>query len=147
MRKLVEYRKLRCVNVESFKRDIKSPVELNQSHKSIDSLVHSYNTHLLPLSGKHAPLITNTITLHPHAPWFNQEMHEAKHSRRTLERKYKQSGFIFDDHCIRIRKISVCTKQLFYKDKLKSCKMSGEMCLLLLMSYLARKKNIPTQMT
>ena len=41
VRKLVGYRKLRCVNVESFKRDIKSSVELNQSHKSIDSLVHS----------------------------------------------------------------------------------------------------------
>ena len=115
------------LNVESFKRDIKSSVELNQSHKSIDSLVHSYNTHLLLLREKHAPLITKTITLHPHAPWFNQEMHEAKHSRRTLERKYKQSGLqidriIFDDHCIRMRKICARTKQLFYKDKLKSCK-------------------------
>ena len=87
VQKLVEYRKLRCVNVENFKRDIQSSVELNQSHKSIDSLVHSYNTHLLLLREKHASLIIKTITLHPHAPWFNQEMHEAKHSRRTLERK------------------------------------------------------------
>ena len=127
VRKLVEYRKLRCVNVESFKRDIKSSVELNQSHKSIDSLVHSYITHLLRLREKHAPLITKTIALQPHAPWFNQEMHKAKHSRRTVERKYKQSGIqiariIFDDHCIRMSKISASTKQLFYKDKPKSCK-------------------------
>ena len=127
VRKLVEYRKLRCVNVESFKRDIKSSFELNQSHKSIDSLVHSYNTHLSQLREKHAPLITKTITLHPHAPWFNQEMHEAKHARRVLEKKYKQSGLqidrlIFNDHCIRMRKISASTKQLFYKDKLESCK-------------------------
>ena len=49
----------------------------------------------------------------------------------TLEefwrKKYKQSELqidrlIFDDHCNRMRKISASTKELFYKDKLESCK-------------------------
>ena len=146
VRKLVEYRKLCCVNVDSFKRDIKSSVELNQSHKSIDSLVHSYNTHFfLLLRAKHAPLITKTITLHPHTPWFNQEMHEAKHSRRILEKKYKQAGLqidrlIFHDHCIRMRKISDRTKQLFYKDKLESCKNERRNLFTIANELLGKKK-------
>ena len=57
----------------------------------------------------------------------------------------KQSGLqidriIFDDHCIRMRKISARTKQLFYKDKLKSCKNERENMFTIANELLGKKK-------
>ena len=39
------------------------------------------------LLDKHALVITKTITKRPNAPWYNNDIHEAKQKRRRCERK------------------------------------------------------------
>ena len=51
--------------------------------------------------GKHAKLRTKTITLRPTYPWFTEELHAAKHTRRKLERKWRNSGLVIDHEIYR----------------------------------------------
>ena len=45
---------------------------------------------------KHAPLKSITVTIRPNAPWFSDEIREARRRRRRAERRMLKSGLQFD---------------------------------------------------
>ena len=45
---------------------------------------------------KHAPLKTVTVTIRPTAPWFSDEIREARRRRRRAERRMLKSGLQID---------------------------------------------------
>ena len=57
----------------------------------LDKLVDCYNTTLVDLLDRHAPLKTKTVTVRPQVPWYSEEMREAKRERRRLERKWRST--------------------------------------------------------
>ena len=58
----------------------------------------TYLSGLSDLIDLHAPIINRLVTtLRPHAPWYDEEVRDAKHERRKLERTWRRSKQP-DDH-------------------------------------------------
>ncbi|KAJ8040922.1 hypothetical protein HOLleu_15372 [Holothuria leucospilota] len=67
-----------------------------------------------------------TITLRPHAPWYTDELRDAKHKRRKAERIWRRTGLtvdlqIFKDTCRNVNKLLIQEKRLFYSNKITEC--------------------------
>jgi exonuclease III len=83
-RKKITFRKLRAISVPDFIKDIDSPPSLKCTSGSVDDLISAYDSSIRRLIDKHAPLQVKTITLRPNAPWYTENIREAKHKRRKL---------------------------------------------------------------
>jgi hypothetical protein len=68
IKKIVSYRKLRTVDVESFMHDIVVSSMLQTTQGTVDSVVTAFNNGLSSLIDKHAPLRAITITERPDCP-------------------------------------------------------------------------------
>ena len=128
IQKTVSFRKFKSINIEKFKEDLKSLDILNAETvvSDLDEYVDSLNTSLTSLVEKHAPLQTKTITLRPSNPWYNDELHQEKHTKRKLERKWKKSKLTIDheiyrNQCATVNKMLKQTRINFYSDKVESC--------------------------
>ena len=126
VKKNVSYRKLRSIDVESFKSDIlTSEVFKLPECRDVENLVSVYNNELSVLIDKHAPLRSKTITLRPSCPWFTEELHDAKHLKRKLERKW-QSTRLTIDHSVYRNQCAIVNKTLkkaridYYSEKVES---------------------------
>ena len=72
--------------VQALNNDLQQSVLCNDPLKDLDSLVACYNSTLITLLDKHAPIITKTIPIRlRRVPWFNNCLKEAKQLRRTKE--------------------------------------------------------------
>ena len=74
----------------------------------------------------HAPLCHKTVTLRPHSPWYSQELREAKHQKRRLERTWRRTGLEIDHqlyrgHCATVNKLLMKAKLDFYSEKITDC--------------------------
>ncbi len=128
IRKTVTYRKLRSIDIESFRNDIKSLEIINSNViiSDVDEHVESLNNSLESLVDKHAPLLTKQVTLRPTSPWYNEELHEAKHLKRKLERKWRKTNLtvdheIYRNQCASVNKFLKQTRVKFYSEKIESC--------------------------
>ena len=80
--KVINYRKLRQIDVESFKKDL-SETSLCQrlpdgyfitSTEDLNKLVADYNSTLSNLLNHHAPLKSKTVRKRPSLPWYTAEI-------------------------------------------------------------------------
>ena len=127
-RKSVTYRELKAINTDDFKHDIRSCSELEPAddQESLDDLIARYNNGLTTLIDKHAPTKTRNITLRPNTPYYTDEIREAKHLRRKLERKWKKSQLSIDHQCYRkqcanVNKMLNSAKRTYYHTKIIEC--------------------------
>ena len=73
---------------------------------------------------KHAPEVHRSITLRPHAPWFTDELWDAKREKRRCKRAYRASGLevhkqIYREQCRRyIAMLDQC-KSKYYQFKIE----------------------------
>ena len=93
----------------------------------LDDLVSNYTDGLSALIDKHAPLHTRVITLRPSSPWFNEELHDAKHLKRKLERQWRRTKLtvhheIYRNQCAVVNKLLKETRINYYSEKIKSCR-------------------------
>ena len=126
VRKIVSFRKLRSIDAASFKQDIVKSDILHISDTSVDRLVDAYSKGLCLLIDSHAPVQTKTIVLRPDCPWFTDDLHDAKHLRRKLERKWRASKLtvdhqIYRNQCAVVNKLLIRARLDFYSDKINSC--------------------------
>ncbi|KAL9978237.1 hypothetical protein ACROYT_G015732 [Oculina patagonica] len=73
---------------------------------------------------KHAPEVSRSITLRPHAPWFTAELRDAKRKRRRCERAYRKSRLvvheqIYREQCRSYATLLENTKAQYYKSKIE----------------------------
>ena len=99
---------------------------LHNCHGFPDELVSHYNDGLRSLVDEHALLRTKTISLRPNSPWYTEELHEAKHLRRKLERKWQQTRLtvdhqIYRQQCAHVNKLLRQTRISHYSDKISAC--------------------------
>ena len=119
-------RKLKNIDIDSFCQHILlSQLYLSQS-SDLDSLIDQYESVLSELLDKHAPLITRRITCRPHAPWFDDELREAKRQVRRCERKWMKSKLeihrlIFREKAHRYHELIKKAKCDFHKSQLENC--------------------------
>ena len=74
----------------------------------------------------HAPLISRTVTPRPHAAWYDEELRDAKQTRRKLERKWRRSEQQ-SDHAAYRKQCAEVAKQLnrckthYYSNRVEEC--------------------------
>ena len=92
-KKVVKFRKLRSIDIDSFCEDLRDSVLLQKSYSHLNTLVQQQDRTytLLYILDKHAPEIQRQITVRPSAPWYTQEVSDEKNKRRRLERKWRKS--------------------------------------------------------
>ena len=91
----------------------------------VGDLVKAYNDGLISLVDTHAPLTTTTIVLRSKCPFYSEELHEVKHLRRWLERKWRNGKLtvhhqIYREQCAVVNKLLRRTKTSYYSDKIKA---------------------------
>ena len=124
--KVISFRKFRAINVDAFIDDIMKCPILHPSCKPIEELVEAYNDGLRSLIDTHAPLRTKTIVQRPKCSWYTEDLHDAKHLRRKLERKWRGSKLTIDhqiyrNQCIAMNKMLKLARVTFYSDKITAC--------------------------
>ena len=78
---LITFRKLRNIDLESFESDLSSQFE-SRCCTAADQLVDLYQHTITRVLDKHAPVKTVERTCRPRQPWYNDQIHEARHLRR-----------------------------------------------------------------
>jgi hypothetical protein len=94
--KKVSCRKIKDIDRELFRRDLRASRLCQNPPESIVDLVTCYNTTLSGFPDKHAPLKEKTITVRPRVPWFNVMVKEAKRICRKHERIWRKTGSELD---------------------------------------------------
>ena len=128
LKKTVTFRKLKSINIETFRNEIKylEILNTNLTISDVDNHMESLNNSLTSLFDKHAPLLTKSIVLRTTSPWYTEELHEAKHFKRKLERKWRKTNLtvdhdIYRDQCASVNKLLKQTRTRFYSEKIESC--------------------------
>ena len=75
-----------------FKDDISGSELCVNSFSDIDEFTRCYDTTLLNLLDKHAPIKTKKMVMRPVVSWFTNDLKKLKAERRKCERKMLQSG-------------------------------------------------------
>ena len=125
-RRTVNFRKLRAIDVNSFKQCIQQNSKLQEVELPLDALVANYSDSLKGIIDLHAPLLNRTITLRPHAPWYSDELRDAKHKRRQLERRWRSTKLevhhqLYRDYCVVINRLLCSTKIAYYETHIAQC--------------------------
>ena len=95
-KKTLCFRKFKDLDVNAFCEDIKASPLVNTPADTMDGLVEQYNDTLAGLVDLHAPKMTKTFSLRPHAPWYTDSLRDAKRHKRRLERRMLKSGLQVD---------------------------------------------------
>nr|XP_054773056.1 uncharacterized protein LOC129281089 [Lytechinus pictus] len=103
-KKVVTCRKLRSINLEKFREDIKNYVLSKSCASNLSEAVDEYNNVLQDLLDKHAPAKLTRVSLRPRAPWYTEAVRRSKQKRRQAERKMVKTGLeihkeIYRDAC------------------------------------------------
>ncbi len=88
--------------------------------------MNQYNTELSRILDKHAPVCKRTITIRPSKPWYNNEISEAKHYRKQLERKWRKTKSTSDRQLFVAQRLKVTrlidqAKTDYYGSKITGC--------------------------
>jgi len=102
------------------------------SSTGCNELVQLYSEGIHGIVTSHAPLCHKTITVRPHSPWYTQELREAKHLKRKLERQWRHTGLVvhhqlYRQQCIKINKLLSKAKLDFYSEKIVACENDQRM--------------------
>ena len=81
----VSYRKLRNINIQKFKEDVQIQMTQTYIGDNLDDMIERFNTSMTQLINIHAPIIHRSITPRPHAPWYTEELHDAKRRENYSE--------------------------------------------------------------
>ena len=117
------FRRYRAINIPTFIHDLTLALDIIDLAGTACELVTQYNTMVAKLMEKHAPIIEKRITLRPNSPWFNEDLHVAKHNRRKAERiwrlsKCPQDKKRFKLQCQTFNKLLAKTKMEYYNKQI-----------------------------
>jgi hypothetical protein len=90
-KKEIQYRKLKSIDIDSFKADILTSGLLDPVDGNVDLLTDKYNLVLSEILDKHAPLKKKIITVHPEAPWMTEDIKKVKTEKRKAEHVWQKS--------------------------------------------------------
>lgn len=91
-RKVIRCRNVKAIDRSQFRADLFSSALVTDDFSSVDDLVDSYNILLSGLLDRHAPEKEKRVPDRPMSPWFNEDVIQAKQTRRRAERKMRKTG-------------------------------------------------------
>ncbi|XP_072020366.1 uncharacterized protein [Amphiura filiformis] len=122
----IRIRKLRDIDLNTFRNDILQSSLYTSPSPDLDKLIAQYENVLLKLKDKHAPLITRTVKCRPNAPWYNEQLRDLKQKLRRLERRWLSSKLEIDKQCF--KELSNQYHEMINQAKLDYHKMQFENC-------------------
>jgi len=110
--------------MDAFTSDIKHSRLFSLETADVDELADAYNA-MSEVLDKHAPVKKKTVTIHPVAPWYNDDIGAAKKERRHAERVWRTSGLtvheqIYHDAKSKVTEMIANSKQEYYKERINS---------------------------
>ena len=119
------YRRIKAIDIDSFASDIASSRLFSLDSENPDLLADTYNAVLRELLDKHAPVKTKTITVHPTAPWYGDDIAAAKKVRRKAEKKWRETGLtvhrqLYKEAKDNVTRLITQAKVSYYKDRIES---------------------------
>ena len=113
---------MNSIDLQELRDDISdSPLisTVDEAGHDLESLLTLYNTTLIDLLDKHAPLKTRNFTIRPSAPWYIEDIREEKQKRRALERRWRRTGLTVDrerfvDQCQVVDEFILQAKTAYY---------------------------------
>ena len=72
-RKVIEYRKIKAINTNDFKQDIKN-AKWNKEHSCLNALLDNYNNNMKMIMDKHAPIKRKCVVIRDESPWINDQI-------------------------------------------------------------------------
>ena len=90
--KTITYRNVKKVDCLKFRNDIQDTLSDLPHSNNMKEKITNYNNAMTTVLNKHAPVITKTIRIVPHAPWFDAEYADLRRKRRKAERRFRKTG-------------------------------------------------------
>ena len=87
--RMLSYCKLKSMDKPSFVTDLESICQDLLLIDDLNELTAQYNSRLLSLLDKHAPVTSKTLSVHPRVPWFSPTIKNLKRERRKAERAWR----------------------------------------------------------
>ena len=88
----IKTRRLKSFNIDAFRGDLAAKLSDRETAAlDANTCVQNYELIVGSLFDQHAPEQTRTVRIRPNSPWFTEEIRLARHKRRQLERKWRQS--------------------------------------------------------
>ncbi|XP_068675378.1 uncharacterized protein [Montipora foliosa] len=92
MKRCISSRKIKSIDIERLKSDICDSLGPNTDISiDVNDLVSRYCSKLTRIMDIHAPLKKRHVLTRPAAPWYNDEIKDAKRLRRRHERRWRRS--------------------------------------------------------
>ena len=100
----------------------------------IDEMVDIYNSTLKDIYDKLAPVQTRVVNHRPWAPWYNEDLREAKREKRRAERKFRKTKLtvnkqMYIEACERYNRLLENCKTSYYKNKIEGADRNRLFCL------------------
>ncbi|CAG2249207.1 unnamed protein product [Mytilus edulis] len=124
-RQTVTYRKYRDINLDDIKNDfVESIPPIVNVTEPVGNLVSLYNTNMISIIDKHAPIVSKEITLRPNTEWHTEELRDAKRNCRKTERRMRKTNLtvhqqIHRDACVHANKLLIRCKKEHYSTKVE----------------------------
>ena len=159
-RKLINYRQLKAIDLDLFKRDIllsslgTIPLgeTITETPLELDRLVALYDTTFQTLLDKHAPIRSKIITVRPTVPWMNDVIKQSKRLRRKAERQWRNCSddplmklFYRREFQLRRNELKIKlikSKTEYYSGKVLECSNDQYKLFNLMNSLLKRKQGV-----
>jgi hypothetical protein len=126
VRKDVAFRRFKDINLDAFNQDLINSAVLFDIDKPLTELIDTYDSVLKCALDRHAPEVRKIITIRPNTSWYTQELRDAKHAKRKLERTWRRTRLtvhheLYREQCKLVNRLLHKAKQDFYSDKIVSC--------------------------
>ena len=95
-RREVSFRKLRSININSLRSDLKSSTAMMDATADLYDQIDKYEYELSRILDNHAPVRRRIVTIRPLALWYNSNIDVEKKKRRKLERRWRKSRLTID---------------------------------------------------
>ena len=124
MRKGITFRRMRNIVLDDFRSDISTIDHLNDTSKiDLNSMTVNFNTYLISLLNKHAPVCRKYMPAETKTPWYNNTILTAKQYKRQLERRWRKlqtdaSRQAYRVQCIALNKLLYTSRVNYYNDKI-----------------------------
>lgn len=141
----ISYRKYKDIDIDAFKSDITDSIAINM-HLNTEDMVSLYDSTLISVVDKHAPLVHKTITSRPQTEWYDDNLRQEKVKKRYLERKWTKSKLTvfheaYREQCARYNTLLQEAKTKHYTSKVESCGRDQK-AVFNLTKHLLGKKNV-----
>ena len=90
-KKVISTRKLRSLDIDSFREDVRNSSLVEEEPIDLDSAVVQYDNGLRLLLDQYVPAKKRLVTIRPFAPWYSPIVATEKQKRRHLERKWRKT--------------------------------------------------------